>query len=572
MYKECVLEAIVENVKQKCSQNDKDIVKSALFEHASSKKDIPDSKRKIMYKLFKMLKYNLEYNEVEDEDKIIKEKEKENVIIDPVNDYILKKNYTSHTLKSNNKLKRQILNSALKHKKRTQKILKKMEEDSTNAKKLNFEENNEEEVNNNDKQEQCKDKAGKVGKALKKKLQVVDAVEDESISDNSSSEEEEYIIKNPKLQSSITSKNVDQGSKILKNSSNVKENVGASDTSSPSQIKSPKQTKKKDGLIVNSTSQELKETKVVKERKDSKEKDKLTSSPITKSNKKSEKLEKIPAIESLDKEDDGEHDKILHKLDTKYSSPSAKILKDETSNININPVPSSNSSSNSNTNKKLKTVIIDEDNLVEEKKTSKSKPFSKVTNLKTNKNNKVDESEENEDFDEYYEENPDDFEDSDENYEEEEEYDEQDLAQIGNEILRKYMRFKMLKSKGKLTPEEEEELEDDDFELDEDFDFMDFAKPAYEEEDEVDDEGNDPKLNENLKLAYLQSLKNVGINSKIKVNMLGKKRNFINNLSDKKNKKQATDSSAKGRKTKVNFKIGLNNFNGTILDFNINRI
>jgi len=100
---------------------------------------------------------------------------------------------------------------------------------------------------------------------------------------------------------------------------------------------------------------------------------------------------------------------------------------------------------------------------------------------------------------------------------------------------------------------------------------FDINKPAYEEEEEEDDD-LDPKLNENLKLAYVQRIKNTIIDKNKSINsasndFLGKKRNSTpikNNSAHNNNNK---NSSAKkpvdnSNKNKVIFKLGQNIRNG----------
>ena len=505
-YKEFVLEPIVYNVKKSCEQSNKDLVKKLFFEQASTKQDIPDNKRKIMFKLYKMLKYDLDYSDVEDEEPM--EKDKENVV-DPVNDYILKKNYTSKSLTCN-KLKRKILNSALKQQKRADKIIAKNKEEKT------FEE--------------------EAGASV-----ISTGLENEN--ENSSSDEE-YIIQMPKAKSTHPNKETHEV-KSDKKSLDKSPKITPQDKT-PEKIKSPKQNP------TASPKSELKESK--KE---------PTSSPKTTSNKK--KTEEIPKLE------------IEAAVSNKTASPKTKTKE---SNILNTPV------SDKKTEKKFKTVIIDEDEQVEKKSTKSPKKLKALieeedeedyvhplrgskldamtkTKVVKNKDDSFEEYSDNEEEDFY----SDDEEQEGEEMEDDEEYTQEELRQLGQEILKKYMRLKKAKANNTLTPEEEEELDDEMYEyLEDDFDFA-MNKPAYEEEDEQDDEGNDSKLNESLRFAYLQSQKNISINNKVKVNLLGKKRNFgtslnINENSNKKKKSDVTPVKANRNKTKVNFRIGMNNFNG----------
>lgn len=79
--------------------------------------------------MYKMLKYDQSYEEIEEQDEAkinAKAKERENVV-DPVNDYILRKKYTAKSLTSN-KLKRKMIDKVIKHNKRSEKIKAKFQE------------------------------------------------------------------------------------------------------------------------------------------------------------------------------------------------------------------------------------------------------------------------------------------------------------------------------------------------------------------------------------------------------------------------------------------------------------
>jgi len=439
---------------------------------------MPEVKRKIIFKLYKMLKYNLDFDDVEDED--YNEKQKENVVC-PVNDYMLRKSYTSKNITCG-KLKRKIINSALKHQKRTDKIILKH--------KIN--ENNKENGNENENESK-------------------DTEEEDNVLIESSSDEE-YIIKKPKT-------NETKGENAIK----------------ATELKPSKQNNDK----ANSPSR----------------------SPIH----STEKV-KSPKLSTSDKKSDNQNNinkNTMPSLDLKSNSESPKIKpKQATQTTPTQQTPPTN-----NLNKKLKTVIIDEDNLAEEKTKKKSKlqkVIEKKDDLSDNDEQEFDEFEDGEDGE--------DVEDGEEG--EEEEYSEEELAKIGNDILKKYMKMKAAKARGETSfPEDEYDFDDEELEYldDDDFDFV-MNKPIYEEEDEQDDEGNDAKLNENLKQAYLTSQKNIRINEKTKVNLLGKKRNFNNNNnnninnSNKKHKNSSNETPVKNnqQKTKVNFRFGLNNFNGII--------
>merc|ERR1712032_405218 len=107
-----------------------------IFEKATSKEEIPEPQRSLLFKVYKKLKYNNENYEEE-------EKEKENIKtyeVDPVNDYILKKSYTNRSrLSKVEKIK--LLAQKRKHFENNQKQYKQMELDRMNKLKAEIEEN-----------------------------------------------------------------------------------------------------------------------------------------------------------------------------------------------------------------------------------------------------------------------------------------------------------------------------------------------------------------------------------------------------------------------------------------------
>jgi len=96
---------------------------SRLFEKASSKEDIQENKRRLLFKFYKHLKYS-EINEDGETTYFPLEEVKEIDEVDPVNQVALKSNYTNVNISNvSRKLKKRIVNSVLNHSKRAKQII-----------------------------------------------------------------------------------------------------------------------------------------------------------------------------------------------------------------------------------------------------------------------------------------------------------------------------------------------------------------------------------------------------------------------------------------------------------------
>jgi hypothetical protein len=98
----------------------REVYSQELFNLAKSKKEIPDQVRKIVYKIYKKIKYN------KDEEETVEVKPG---VVDPVNDYILKKKYTNKVKLS--KLERmKILAEHRKNQQRADSLFKEKEKEN----------------------------------------------------------------------------------------------------------------------------------------------------------------------------------------------------------------------------------------------------------------------------------------------------------------------------------------------------------------------------------------------------------------------------------------------------------
>jgi hypothetical protein len=487
------METIINEIKSNENDDVNNQVLKVLLSQATSNNTIPENKRNDVWRFYKMLKYKKDYSE-------FLEEKKENKVVDPVDDYVLKKKYTNNAIAlGGNSIKRKIIDSITKQKEKNARILNKMEEGEQKTEKIVI---------------------SLYGENENKDLNLSD--------DDSEKSNEEFVFKTPE-------KLNDHYLKNLSNSSNGHE--------------TPVKNESKLGKRKLSNEFAKLEEEIAHPNKQ------LRGDVYPEIVKFADQIEK----HKLEHEKENQRKNSIETPNSETKSPkTVNITEDQQKETNTNDSENKN---NSETKKKLKTIIIDEDETHKGKSKLEKKTNKFAPQLDNYSDESINEEEENED-DENDEEELED-EDNLDYFDEEDDLVKQRLTKMilskisqgrydlyNNEDLEDYLL------------DEDGEFEECEFDWADSGLFM-APKLAFEEEVEIPDQTND-QLNKELKLAYDQSKKNLTINSNISFLKKKKKGNPMSDLkSNKKKAQDETNASASSsaQKRKVNFKIGQNNLN-----------
>jgi len=144
-FKENIFKKIAEKVNS--NQGLKKAFMKCLFEKASSKEDMAENKRRLLFKIYKHLKYSGHAQEDENTGAYSLEDVIEIDEVDPVNQVALRANYTNVNL--TRKLKKRIVNSVLKQSKRAKEISEEWQAEREKENTKDEEQNDKENQENN---------------------------------------------------------------------------------------------------------------------------------------------------------------------------------------------------------------------------------------------------------------------------------------------------------------------------------------------------------------------------------------------------------------------------------------